>query len=262
MDDQGSPLFSVIIACLNAQEHIAEALRSVADQRYESFELVVVDGGSTDATLDIIRGFEAELDGRMRWTSGPDNGLYDAMNKGLSTATGRYVQFLGADDRLAYGALETVERALHAHKWPEIVAGSVRVFGGDTEWVERPRSYASRRLPKRAPARHQSIFVARQALADVGGFAQRFRIAADYDLYLKLVRAGAREALVDDVLSEFRLGGVSSANVVHTARDYRDVRVAHGSSRAWQQLVLAKSVAAARLVGGVRQTHTADRGGL
>ena len=261
MHESGTPLFSVVTVCLNAEAHIGEALRSVVDQRYDSLELVVVDGGSTDTTVDIIRRFESELGDRIRWSSEPDSGLYDAMNKGLSAATGRYIVYLGADDRLAPGALQTVERALHTHEWPEIVAGSVRVFGGATEWVERPRSYASRRMPKRAPARHQSIFVARQALLDVGGFDTRYRIAADYDIYLKLVQAGAREALVDDVLSEFRLGGVSSSSAVRTARQYRDVRIAHGSNRAWEQLVLAKSVAAATVVGALRGAGHARRDG-
>lgn len=256
---RSAPLFSVITVCRNAEAHIAEALRSVAEQQHESFELVVVDGGSTDTTVDIIRGFEADFGDRIRWTTEPDSGLYDAMNKGLRAATGRYVVYLGADDRFATRALGIVERALRDYEWPEIVAGSVRVFGGATEWTERPRSYASRRMPKRAPARHQSIYVARTALEHAGGFDTRFRIAADYDLYLRLVRAGAREALVDDVLSEFRLGGVSSANIVGTAREYRDVRVAHGSSRVWQQLVLAKSVMAANVVAALRGTHRVER---
>lgn len=260
MHDSQEPLFSIVTVCLNAEDHIAEALRSVADQDHRSFELVVVDGGSTDGTLDIIRDFEAKVGARMRWISGPDSGLYDAMNKGLDAAVGRYIVYLGADDRLAPGALQIVERALNEHEWPEIVAGSVRVFGGATEWFESPRSYASRRMPKRAPARHQSIFVTRQALLEVGGFDTRYRVAADYELYLRLVKSGAREALIADTLSEFRLGGISSSNALRTAREYRDVRVAHGANQVWQQLVMVKSVAAATLVGAVRGVGRAKRG--
>jgi glycosyltransferase involved in cell wall biosynthesis len=258
-DTQG-PLFSIITVCLNAEDHITEALRSVSLQDHGSFELLVVDGGSTDGTLEIIRGFESDFGARMRWTSEPDSGLYDAMNKGLRASRGRYVVYLGADDRLAPDALRVVERVLQEYEWPDIVAGSVRVFGGATQWVEQPRSYASRRMPKRAPVRHQSIFVSRQVLLEVGGFDTGYRVAADYELYLRLLKSGVREILIPDTLSEFGLGGISSSHALRTAREYRDVRVAHGANRVWQQLVMAKSVVAAKLVGAARGVGRADRG--
>lgn len=259
MTSSQEPLFSIVMACLNAEAHIAEALRSVAGQRHESFELLVVDGASTDATIDIVRGFETEMGMRLRWWSEPDSGLYEAMNKGLRAATGSYVVYLGADDRLAPGALAVVERALSEHGWPDILAGSVRVFGGATEWIERPRSYAGRRMPKRAPTRHQSIYVSRRALEKAGGFDTRYGIAADYDLYLRLLDQGAREVLVADTLSEFRLGGLSSSSALRTARQYRDVRVAHGSNRLWEQVVFAKSAVAATVVGAARGAGRARR---
>ena len=94
---------------------------------------------------------------------------------------------------------------------------------------------------------------------EAGGFDTHYRIAADYDLYLRLLEAGAREALVSETLSEFRLGGISSSSALRTAREYRDVRVAHGGSRIVQQLAMAKSVAAATMVGAVRGSKRADR---
>lgn len=259
MSDDRVPVISVVTVCLNAEAFIGEALDSVAAQDYEDYELVVMDGGSTDGTVEIIRGCEAEFSGRLRWCSEPDEGLYDAMNKGLRAARGRYIAYLGADDRLAPGALALVDMVVREHEGPDLVAGAVRVFGGASEWVEKPRSFADRRLPKRAPARHQSLFVCRDLIERVGGFDGRYRVAADYDLYLRLHEAGAREVLVPDVLSEFRLGGLSSSDAVRTARQYRDVRIAHGSSRVWEQLVMVKSAAAARLVGALRGAGAAER---
>lgn len=258
--ERPQPLFSIVIVTLNARPFVAEALESVARQTLRSFELLVVDGGSTDGTIDDLRAYDARLEGRMRWMSEPDGGLYDAMNKGLAAASGRYLAYLGADDRLAPGALEAVERAVRVGGGATIVAGAVRVFGGASEWIELPRSYARMRVPKRAPARHQALFVERRALADAGGFDTRYRIAADYDLYLRLCEVGATESLTNDILAEFRLGGVSSANVVATAREYRDIRVAHGSGVLWQRLVMAKSLAAATVVGAVRGVGSAKRG--
>lgn len=256
MDDRGSPLFSVIIACLNAEDHIAEALESVLTQDHPSFELLIVDGGSTDGTLAIIRKYAAKSGGQLSWTSQPDDGVYDAMNAGLSRARGRYVVFLGADDHMAEGALTVVDDALQRHGFPEIVCGATRVFSAARPWIQAPQSFrGASRIPKRSPSTHQSVFVSREALEAIGGFDTRYRIAADYDVYVRLVQWGARELPIDKTLSEFRLGGLSSRSARATAREYRDVRIAHGANPLWQQLVMVKSVVAASLSARLRGTR-------
>ncbi len=260
MPVQEHPLFSVIVACLDAEEHLAGALDSVLGQSFGEFELIVVDGGSKDRTLEIVAAYGARFAGRMRWTSEPDEGLYHAMNKGLAAARGEYVVYLGADDRMAPGALEVVAEAIERHDRPDLVCGATEVVGAARPWREPARSYRTGRgLPKRAPARHQSIYAATEALRRAGGFDLRYRIAADYDLYLKVVEFDAEEILVEAALSEFRLGGVSSMNAGATAREYRDIRVAHGASRVWQHIVMARALLAAWLVGRVRGVDRARR---
>jgi len=239
------PLFSIVTVCLNAETHIAAAVESVRAQDRADYEYLVVDGGSKDGTIDVLRTYESRFDGRLQWVSEPDHGLYDAMNKGLALAHGEYVGFLGADDHLRPGALGAVARALSAVPRPDIVFGATHVFGPSGVWDETPRRVTRRGLPARVPASHQSTFVRRAAIETVGGFDQRFGIAADYDLYLRLVAAGGTEVFVDDVLSEFRLGGASSRSARATAREYRDIRVAHGANRAIEELVMLKSAAAA-----------------
>ena len=248
----GDPAFSIITASLNCSAHIREALDSVLIQSVEDYEFIVVDGGSTDGTLEILSGYRDRFSGRLLWTSEPDRGLYDAMNKGLARARGTWVVFLGADDRLAVDALATVTRAAATDPEAQVICGATRVFTDTDAWTEHPHSFASARLPKRAPTRHQSIFVRRHLLRELGGFDTSYRIAADYDLYLRLIEAGAREVLVPQVLSEFRLGGVSSRNARATAGQYRDVRVAHGANPAWQQMVMLKSVVASAVFSAYR----------
>ena len=240
-----APRFSIITVCLNPGADLVEALDSVLAQTFEDFDYIVIDGASTDGTLDVLRTYEQRFGGRMRWRSEPDAGLYDAMNKGLALASGEYVEFLGADDRLRPTALDVVARALAAVPRPDIVCGTTHVFGPTGVRDEAPRRVVRRGLPARPPASHQSTFVRRAAIVEAGGFDPRFTIAADYDLYLRLVEAGGTEALLDDVLSDFRLGGVSSRNGRATARDYRDVRVAHGADPAVEELVMLKSATAA-----------------
>jgi len=245
-----SPLFSIVTVCLNAEAHMAEAMESVLGQSCDDYEYLVADGASSDRTLDIVRECEPRFGGRMAWVSEPDDGLYDAMNRAVSRARGRYVQFLGSDDRLRPGALAAVAQVLQAAEQPDIVCGGTHVFSPDRAWDELPRRVVRRGLPARAPASHQSVFVRREAIQAAGGFDERYRIAADYDLYLRLVEGGASEVLIDEILSEFRLGGASSRSARATAREYRAVRVAHGASATVEAVVMVKSIAASYAVAG------------
>jgi glycosyltransferase involved in cell wall biosynthesis/GT2 family glycosyltransferase len=237
-----TPLFSVVTVCLNAAEHLNEALDSVLAQEFDDYELLIVDGGSTDGTLDLVREREAEFGGRLRWDSEPDSGLYDAMNKGLDRAKGRYIVYLGADDHLSPGALSAVARAVRDGEDADIVCGGARVLGPDGDWDEHASMLVRRGMEQRAPARHQSIFVRTATLRAAGGFDTRYRIAADYEAYLRMREAGATVRLIDAQLSEFRLGGVSSTDAPATARDYRDIRVAHGANPMIERLVMRKAV--------------------
>jgi glycosyltransferase involved in cell wall biosynthesis len=242
-----APLFSVITVCLDAKAHLAETLDSVLAQSFKDFEYVIADGGSTDGTVELLRAYGPRFDGRMKCVSEPDDGLFDAMNKALARASGEYVVYLGADDRLRPGALDTVSRSLAAATPPDIVCGGAHVFGPDASWDERASRKVRRGLPQRAPARHQSIFVRRTALSAIGGFDVRFPIASDYEAYLRLIESGCSESLIDETLSDFRLGGVSSTNALATARGYREVRVLHGADPVIETLVMWKSALAATL---------------
>lgn len=246
-DDHSAPLISVVTVCLNAAGTLPAAIASVLAQEFGDYEYVVIDGGSTDGSVELLRAAAAESAGRLKWSSEPDFGLYDAMNKGLAVASGEYVEFLGADDLLAPGALAAVARVLDDGVRPDIVCGAADVCGAIGEWHEPPRAVGPSGLPRRAPARHQSMFVRREAALAAGGFDVRYRIAADYDLYLRLLELGATQVLIGDTLSEFALGGVSSSSAVATARDYRDIRIAHGANRLAQQLAMAKSLVASRV---------------
>lgn len=256
-----APFFTVVTVCLNAEEHIRAALASVLAQGRSDFEYLVVDGASTDDTLQIVNSFAGRFEGRLRVVSEPDEGLYDAMNKALLLACGEYIAFLGADDSLTPSALDAVARAVSRVSRPDIVCGATRVVGPSGEWTEPPRSFAASPIPKRAPARHQSMFVRREMVIAAGGFETAFPIAADYELYLRLHESGAGELLIDDVLSRFALGGASSADSLRTAMEYRDIHVAHGANPLLENVLAYKSAFAADTVAAwMRLRHRLREG--
>ena len=194
--------------CLNAAGTLPETLESVGSQGYPRLEHVVVDGGSTDGTLDVLRAAEG-----VRWISEPDRGLSDAMNKGIRMATGDVVGWLNADDCYEPGALRAVGEAFARDPEALWATGRCRIIDAEGREI-RPRVTAY----KNALLRRYSLplyltqnfisspatFVRRSAFDHVGLFEERFRYSMDYDVWLRLARL--RDPLVlDRDLASFRM---------------------------------------------------------
>lgn len=232
MDPEGTPLVSVVTVCFNSQAHIAEAMQSVLDQTYANVEYLVIDGGSTDSTMDIVRSFEERFGGRLRWVSEPDNGIYDAMNKGIALCSGDLIGLLNSDDTYLPDAIEGIVSAFRAEPDVGAVFGDVDVVSQDgsllrTEVAVTP---APGSLPLRMPMCHQSLFVARRVYRELGGFDTGYRILADYEHMLRMLRAGVRFLHVPGVVARFREGGACSADTARSNAERERIRVAYGAS--------------------------------
>jgi glycosyltransferase len=209
---------SLITISFNSEATIGDTLRSVAEQSHPDIEHIVIDGASRDGTLQVLREHGAHV---ARVVSEPDNGLYDAMNKGLTLASGDVVGLLNADDMLA--DRHVVARIAEAfapplHAAPDCVYGDlVYVAADDLERVVRYwRSgvFAPSRLKFGWMPPHPAFYMRRSLLDDVGRFDTTLRIAADYDFMLRcLTRPGVRVAYVPEVLVRMRLGGISNRSM-------------------------------------------------
>ena len=203
---------SVITACYNSARTIADTLRSVSRQTYRDMEHIVVDGGSTDGTLDIVgahRGSIAKL------IAGPDKGIYDALNKGLAQSSGDIVGFLHADDVYASDdAIESVVREFSGDS-PDAVYGNVAFVRGD-DFDRVVRVYQSRRFrPSRIawgwmPA-HPALFLSRRVFERFGRFKTDYRIAADFEFVARTFSSpGFKYRYLPKVLVKMRMGGIST----------------------------------------------------
>ena len=210
--------FSVITACLNSERTIAETLRSVALQTHGDVEHIIVDGGSTDGTLAIVAKFPHVA----RVVSGPDTGIYDAMNKGLRLATGDVIGFLNSDDFFcSKDALSLMERALEQTGADVVTAGVAIVDKDDLRRVRRHYSvkrYSRWMLRMGHMPPHPTLYIKVDIFRRAGEFDERYRIAGDFDLSVRvLLGMKAKMCKISDTLVGFRIGGISTKDIGATA---------------------------------------------
>lgn len=179
---------SVITPCLNSVAYLGETLASVARQDWPDIEHLILDGGSTDGSVEMIRTFAAGHPA-VRWWSEPDNGLGDAMNRGAARARGDLVAFLHADDCYpGPSVLSSVAARMSTVPGAVWLTGGLREIDGQGNLLrELPvRRYSYRRLLRNNILFHPATFVKRNTLLKAGGFDAGLSYAMDYDLWLRL----------------------------------------------------------------------------
>jgi len=246
---------TLITACYNSATTIMTAMQSVLSQKGVDIEYIVVDGGSKDGTVDVIRNFEQRLNVQpqthcfaFKWISEPDRGMYDAINKGIAMSTGDIVGILNADDVLA--APDTLSHISDAFKeGVDCVYADIRfVASGAT--LDAIRSAKTVRYCSAAKWKpwmfrfaamvpHPSFYVRRECFARLGGYSLDYRICADFELELRyLYLAKLRSAYLPECVVVMRMGGASTAswrsNVVINSEDLRALR----SHKVWSCLPL------------------------
>lgn len=200
-------LVSVITPCLNPGSRLTRCLDSIEEQTYAEVEHIVVDGGSTDGTLDLLASRGA------RFVSEPDRGQVDAINKGFRLARGDVLGWLNADDILLPDAIETVIEALVAHPSAGWVYGGCQVSRiGSRELPVRPPSRIARSTFDCGSVLAQpGFFVTRWALDRVGELDESFHLAMDFDFWLRLLDADVRAVRVSADLAVFELHDASKS---------------------------------------------------
>jgi glycosyltransferase involved in cell wall biosynthesis len=212
----GKPLLSVVTVVFNGESHLEQAIRSVLDQSYDNVEYILVDGGSTDGTLDIIRKYEERID---RWVSEPDDGIYDAINKGLRLSSGDLVGILNCDDWYAPDALENVARAFLSLKDKDtVIAGKWNILLEDLDMTIRAAPSLDFRVGM--PICHQAMFVPGSLYRKIGDYDTAYRFGADLDLLLRLHRGKVPFLFLETAVVNYRTLGASDRRFRETGKDH------------------------------------------
>jgi glycosyltransferase involved in cell wall biosynthesis len=198
--------FSIIIPTYNSASTLARCLDSIIAQNFNDFEILIMDGLSTDNTLKIAQKYH---DPRIKIHSEKDKGIYDAMNKGILTAQGKWLYFLGSDDYLHDNAVLHTIHTLIKNKNADVIYGNVvsRVFTGKYNDIYNYIKIYKENIP------HQAIFFNKQLFDKIGYFNLKYKILADYEHNLKwFLNRKTKIVYTSGIIAHYGGSGISTAN--------------------------------------------------
>lgn len=221
----GTPDVSVVTVVFNAvkggrKEQFLQCMDSVQRQTGIKIEHLIVDGGSADGTVDLVKSF-ANDQVRIRFFSGRDDGIYDGMNRGLALARGKYVIFLNSDDYYhdPLGLRDSC-RALELQGADFCYSPAVILDEHTGQPMEHPNAHPNpENIFSTMVFSHQTMMVSRRAMTDIHGFDLRYRSSSDYDSVLRLVFSGFRSCYAERAFVTFRMGGFSCVNMARSQRE-------------------------------------------
>ena len=211
--DSEQHMVSVITIVFNNRDRIESSITSVLKQTCKNIEYLIIDGGSTDGTVDIIKKYQDKIS---YWVSEPDKGIYDGMNKGIAAAKGDIIGFLNSDD--VYADDEVIGTVIEtiAKETVDSCYGDLTYVGKDGHVVRKWKSgdFSRNRFKKGWMPPHPTFFVKREMYQQYGGFNTNFLIAADYELMLRMLyRFGISTTYIPKVLVNMRTGGKSNKSL-------------------------------------------------
>lgn len=216
-------IVTIITVCRNHAQELERTIRSVESQTWQEREYLVIDGASTDDTLDVIKAHETSI---TRWISEPDQGIYDAMNKGVRMAQGEWVIFMNAGDTFASD--DTLQRVFGSPQNADVIYGDV-IKGELVKEAEAPRN------AHRMFYCHQSAFVKTRCLREFP-FDIRHRMSADFKQVKQLYLSGKTFLQLDFPVANFDTQGVSNKN--RSAGLYDNIQVIRETDSLWEQMKL------------------------
>lgn len=242
--------FTIITATFNCEHQIERTVRSVVAQKHSDIQHLIIDGGSSDGTLDVIRRCHSPF---IEVVSETDKGIYDAFNKGVGLAQGDVIAFLNADDYYLDGALETVRQVFDANPKIAVVHGNVRVQKGNQPvTIRAPRGifafHGARVL-------HPAFFCRRSVFDAIGQFNTQYKILADLDFMFRAHKQFAFHH-IERCLTHFELGGISTRHRFQVANEVRGIARSHGIGAAHTSIVWLIECGT-KLLG--MATHSIDR---
>ncbi|MEI6827053.1 MAG: glycosyltransferase [Desulfuromonadales bacterium] len=220
-----SNLITMITICRNAETTIAHTIKSVKNQQFRRLEYIVIDGASTDSTVNIVRSFGKSID---KLVSEPDNGIADAFNKGIAQASGSIIGFINADDQMLPGSLNKVASMFDRYPEIEVLHGDIFLYDCDKFVKQIAPPYRWWYPWRLVLFNHPATFVRRNVYERLGSFDTSYRYSMDDELYLRWVQSGVIVRYLPEPLVRMQTGGASGINTTQVFIEKRRALLAHG----------------------------------
>ena len=209
---------TIITVCFNSGKTIEDTIKSVLKQTYNNYEYLIIDGGSSDNTLDIIKSYEDKFNGKLKYISEKDNGIYDAMNKGIKLSTGDIIGFINADDMLKD---KDVFNKVINNIYDGVYSDTLMM---DKEMYKPVRNFISGKYKKNGifhPA-HPSLYLKKKVYDEIGLYNINYKIAADLDLMLRVINNNYKLNYVKDYFVLMRVGGTSTNGLKGYYKNFKE----------------------------------------
>jgi glycosyltransferase involved in cell wall biosynthesis len=204
---KNQPLISIITVTYNGEKHIEETFKSVFGQTYKNFEYIVIDGGSSDQTLKLIRKYEDKID---YWLSEKDLGIYDAFNKGMQLCQGDYLGFINSDDVYEANTLETLLKYINKNQDADFIFGSVKKHWGILHGYKPWKIFYSWGFYS---SHSTGFFIKTESAKKVGLYNLKYKYSSDYDYFFRMIvdhKMKGVSTKKNELFGTFRRGGFSS----------------------------------------------------
>ena len=230
-------LISIITINYNNADFLPETFDSMLNQTFTDYEYIIIDGGSTDKSVDIIKKYEPLFKGKMKWISESDNGISDAFNKGILMSKGEIVGIINSGDYYSVNALNIV-----AEKYKKT---DFDFFYGDTYKLNENGTIHSYITAKKwenkrigTPFMHSSCFLKKKIYEELGVFNTDFKIAMDIDLLMRVVKKTDHIFIENQVISFQRIGGISHKNKIKGFKEYKKINNKYYPEKRFSNLLL------------------------
>lgn len=215
---------SIITITYNSEKTLEDTIKSVAAQEYPELEYLIIDGGSKDHTLDIVKKYPNVV---TKWISEPDKGISDAFNKGISMATGDIIGLINSDDILFKDALKKIGENYNENV--DIIYGDKIVVDPNIVSRSYQKALPLNTIQYCLPFCHQSCFIRKSCYERFGLYSLNYKCCMDLDLILKMYKGGAKFQYLEYPLAEFTFGGASDSYA--SLKEVYDISVKYGLSK-------------------------------
>ena len=230
---------SIITVNYNGARTLRDAIESILNQTYSNIEYIIIDGKSTDGSIEIIEEYKIKFNKKgyeYKYISEKDLGIYNAMNKGLKMVTGDIVGILNSDDWYEVDILENISKEFEENKNLEMTYGILRTVKND-KYLEVKGNYYSFGI-----GLHPTVFLRKEIYNKYGNFNERYKIAADTDFLLRLKRNNINCKFIEKIITNFRIGGISTTNELKVNLEHIEVCHKNGEiSRKRKNILVLKS---------------------